>query len=71
MESMKKLLFTLLLFPCLANAASWECVGRVLTCHTWRMEVPTGWIIAGDNSRGGDETSYAMTFVPDPSHTWR
>lgn len=66
---MKKLLL-LMLFCSQANAAGWECIGRTVLCHTWRMATPTGWIVSGDNSAGGGEHGYAMTFVPDPNHTW-
>jgi hypothetical protein len=67
---MKKLI---LLFLLSANcyATNWECTNRVLTCHTWRMEVPTGWIVASDNSASGGEHGYAMVFVPDTGHTWK
>lgn len=52
-------------------ASSWECTNRVVFCHTWRMAVPHGWIVSGDNSAGGSEHTYAMVFVPDEEHTWR
>ncbi len=67
---MKKMLLLILLIPALSYASSWECIGRVVTCHTWRMSVPSGWIVAGDNS-ASTEHGYAMTFVPDPSHEWK
>lgn len=51
--------------------SSWECVGRMITCHTWRMAVPQGWIVSGDNSAGGGEHGYAMTYVPDENHEWK
>lgn len=67
---MKKLILLFLLSSnCLAS--SWECVSRVIYCHTWRMEVNSGWIVSGDNSAGGGEHGYAMTFVPDPDHLWK
>lgn len=68
---MKKMLLLALLLPSLSFGASWECVGRVGFCHTWRMEVPGGWIVAGDNSAGGGEHGYAMTFFPDQNHDWK
>ena len=64
------LLISLLLFSATSFASSWECIGRVIQCHTWRMEVPSGWIIAGDNS-ASTEHGYAMTFVPDADHKWK
>ncbi len=67
---MKKLLFLCLLFPSLCFSSSWECVSRVITCHTWRMKVPQGWIVSGDNSAGGGEEGYAMIFLPDEKHEW-
>lgn len=66
---MKKL-FLILLFS--INSAyslnKWECVDRVMTCHTWRMSVPQGWVVSGDN---GIDAEYSMTFVPDINHEWR
>ena len=51
-----------------AIAASWECVSRLMmSCHTWRMATPDGWLVSGDNSEG----RYAMTYVPDQEHKWR
>lgn len=47
----------------------WECVDRVLTCHTWRLWVPQGWVVSGDIPT--DEHGYAMTYVPDANHDWR
>lgn len=65
------LLISLLLFSATSYAASWECINRVMaSCNTWRMEVPTGWVVASDNTNGG-EHGYAMTFVPDPEHKWK
>lgn len=65
---MKKLLF-LLLFPIVANAAQWNCVtSSYMTCNTWRLEVPTGWIVS---SIGFGEHSYAMVVVPDQNHEWK
>lgn len=46
---MKKLLILLLLSSS-CYSASWECVSRMVTCHTWRMAVPNGWVVASDNS---------------------
>lgn len=66
---MKKLIL-LFLFSTNCFSASWECISRVIACHTWRMEVPSGWIIAGDNS-ASTEHGYAMTFIPDPEHKWK
>ncbi len=67
---MKKLI---LLFLLCTNcyAASWECIARFGTCHTWRLQVYKGWIVSGDNSAGGGEHGYAMTFVPDPEYRWQ
>jgi hypothetical protein len=67
---MKKLLLVLI-FSANCYASSWECINRLLVCHTWRMEIPQGWIVSGDNSAGGGEHGYAMTFVPDPMHIWK
>lgn len=66
---MKRFLLLMLLTTS-CQAASWECVSRMVTCHTWRMSVPNGWIVASDNSAGGGEHGYAMTFVPDQTHAW-
>lgn len=68
----KKMLIVILLCGA-ANcyASGWECISRVFTCHTWRMEVPQGWIVSGDNSAGGGEHGYAMTYLPDPTHAWK
>jgi hypothetical protein len=63
---MKKLIL-LCLLSSNCFAASWECVNRAAACNTWRMEVPTGWIVSSDNT----DNSYAMTFVPDPEHKWK
>lgn len=52
-------------------SASWECIDRVIQCHTWRMKVPQGWIVASDNDASGGEHGYAMTFVPDINHEWK
>jgi len=57
-------------FQC-ARASSWECINRVVLCHTWRMAVYGGWIVSGDNSAGGSDHTYAMTFVPDIEHKWK
>lgn len=59
-----------ILFLCITgNAAKWTCVQRWLaTCHTWRMEVPGGWVVSGE---GYDDGEYAMAFVPDPQHSWK
>ncbi len=66
---MKKLI---LLFLLSSNcfAASWHCISSMGFCHTWRMEVPGGWIVASDNSAGGGEHGYAMVFTPDAEHKW-
>ena len=66
---MKKLLLLMMLCTSV-NAGGWECIGRSFMCHTWRMSVPHGWIVAGDNSSGGGEHGYAMIFVPDEGHVW-
>lgn len=68
---MIKRILCLLLLTTACQAASWECVSRMVTCHTWRMEVPGGWIVSGDNSAGGGEHGYAMTYMPDVSHQWK
>jgi len=69
---MKKLLLSLLLITTTnCFASNWECINRVVLCHTWRMQIPQGWIVSGDNSAGGGEHGYAMTFVPDPDHIWK
>jgi len=66
---MKKIVLLLLL---IANQSfadnTWHCVSRIVTCHTWRMEVPGGWLVSGDN---GNDAHYAMTFLPDAEHTWK
>lgn len=61
------LLSLLLTTQCFADNA-WHCVARIITCHTWRMEVPGGWIVSGDN---GDSAHYAMTYFPDEQHKWK
>ncbi len=72
---MKKIfmIFLCLIFlPSLSFASSWECINRAtIYCNTWRMYVPTGWIVASDNSATGVEHGYAMVFVPDPIHQWK
>jgi hypothetical protein len=69
---MKKLLLTLLILPSLSFAGGWECINRTaLICNTWRMQVPTGWIVSNDNSAGGGVHGYGMVFVPDTAHEWR
>lgn len=67
---MKKLLF-LLLISSSCYAVQWECIASSFLCHTWRMPVIGGWIVSGDNSAGGSEHTYAMTFVPDAKHEWK
>ncbi len=68
---MKKLLLLLLVSANCYATTSWECIARFGTCHTWRMAVINGWIVSGDNSAGGGEHGYAMTFVPDEKHEWK
>ncbi len=60
------LLALILSTQCFADN-TWHCVSRTIGCHTWRMEVPGGWIVSGENE--GYRT-YAMTFVPDEKHKW-
>ena len=67
---MKRLLL-LLLFSTSVYAVDWQCIDRKVFCNTWRMYVPQGWIVASDNSAGGSEHGYAMTFVPDQQHEWK
>lgn len=64
---MKKIIFllSLILTSSCFSLGKWECIDRNITCHTWRMEVPEGWVVSGDSSEG-----YAMTFVPDKNHSW-
>jgi hypothetical protein len=66
---MKKLFLLALLTPSLALASNWQCVNHnpIITCNTWRMPVPHGWLVSTDN---GDE-DIAMTFVPDEQHDWK
>lgn len=67
---MKKLIL-LLLISTNCFAADWHCISRtMLSCHTWRMSIPQGWIVSSDNTGGGDQHGYAMVFVPDATHTW-
>ncbi len=47
----------------------WECVNRGITCNTWRLWVPPGWIVSGDITIG--QYGYAMTYFPDPEHIWK
>jgi hypothetical protein len=68
---MFKKILVLLIISSSCYSSSWECINRVIICHTWRMEVINGWIVSGDNSAGGSEHTYAMTFVPDPEHKWK
>lgn len=52
-----------------ASASVWECINRpMLSCNTWVMSVPGGYVIEGDNIN--DEHTLAMTYVPDPQHSW-
>lgn len=60
---------SLLLVSTSSIASSWECVSRLVTCHTWRMSVPEGWVISGDTITS--DHAYAMTFVPDKMHEWK
>lgn len=51
------------------SASPWECINRpLMSCNTWRMSVPGGWIVGADNVN--DEHTFAMTFFPDPKHEW-
>jgi len=65
----KLLLLITLLFslPVFANV-KWICISRTIGCHTWVMDIPSGWIVSGDNGSGD---SYAMVFIPDPEHKWK
>ncbi len=65
---MKKLLL-LFLITANAHASAWECVSRVVTCNTWRMSVPAGWVVSGDSLTS--DHAFAMTFVPDAKHEWK
>jgi|GEM_PF-6493526 len=70
---MKKLLLPILLVLSINSYAGskWECIDRsLLSCHTWRMIVPTGWVVASDNS-ATEIPYYAITFVPDAKHEWK
>ena len=67
---MKKLLLSIMLLAsaqCYADN-TWHCISRIVTCHTWRMEVPHGWLVSGDN---GNDAHYALTFFPDEKHEWK
>lgn len=66
---LRKILVISLIMPSICFASGWECIGQVVFCHTWRMSVPSGWIVSGDNS-ASTEHGYAMTYVPDPLHEW-
>ena len=68
---MKKLLI-LLLFCNVCFADGWKCINRaVWDCNTWRMSVPSGWIVASDNATTGGEHGYAMVYVEDKIHEWK
>lgn len=55
-----------------AFSAKWECINKAaMMCNTWRMSVPTGWIVASDNSSAGGEHGYGLVFVPDSKHEWK
>lgn len=60
------------IFICFVNVASgsvWKCINRpMLSCNTWVMSVPGGYVVEGDNIN--DEHTLAMTYVPDPQHSW-
>lgn len=72
---MKKSLALLLLTVSLNSYANvqWECIDRenpTTLCYTWRMSVPTGWVIATEDRqiyKGG----FATVFVPDQNHEWK
>lgn len=64
---MRKLLLILCLISFSVQAATWECISRNITCHTWRMYVPGGWIVSGDNG----DAHYAMIYYPDSQHAWK
>lgn len=67
---MKKLFLLLFFISQFSYASNWECINRWmgLTCHTWKMRTPTGWIVGSESY---DKGEYALTFVPDPNHEWR
>ena len=68
---MKRLLL-LLLLSTNCSASTWECINKnLMACNTWRMLVPTGWVVASDNSATTSEHGYAMVFVPDEQHIWK
>ena len=69
MRKITLLTLLLLTFNTSYALGKWECVGRIVTCHTWRLWVPQGWVVSGDIPT--DEHGYAMTYVPDPSHEWK
>jgi hypothetical protein len=53
----------------IANASVWRCINRaIISCNTWIMWVPGGWVVEGDNIN--DEHTLAMTYVPDAKHEW-
>lgn len=68
---MRKIIFLVLVLSFNTSYAwgKWECVDRVITCHTWRLPVPQGWVVASDAPT--DEHGYAMTYVPDLNHEWK
>lgn len=69
---MKKLLL-LLLLSSNCYAANWICINRAaISCNTWRLEIPEGYLVASDNdATTGGEHAYAMVFVPDVDHKWK
>jgi hypothetical protein len=67
---LKKIALLGLLLSQSVFATDWECTNRVVTCHTWRMQVPEGWIVASENTVGSGD-GYAITFVPDKKHEWK
>lgn len=67
---MKKFIL-LMLVAVNAYASPWECVSRTISCYTWRMSVPSGWVVSGDIGGSGNDDQYAMTFVPDSDHKWQ
>ncbi len=65
---MKKFLVLYLMLSGSVFASGWECINRnVLTCNTWRWEVPNGWLVSSDNDNHGA----AITFYPDEKHEWK
>lgn len=67
---MRKIVLILLIAANTSFAmGKWECVYRMVTCHTWRLWTSQGWVVSGDITT--DEHGYAMTYVPDQNHEWK